>query len=228
MAKKKDSKKSKKIKIELTPSSTFLWSIFLLFLLTWVFVLGIFVGRGALPGAISGLGNPLKKLREVVSQKEKYDYNKPEEDHQEFVFYDKLESKKNEVKNNHLPPREKNPPSREVTLSRDETVEVPGKQQLHEAGKVEVPETLQENVTTREFFSVQLASISDSERAEKLIKELVDQGYDAYYYIATVKGKKICRIMCGRFTSRDDALEYLKKLEKNTDYRGFVSKVGNK
>ena len=68
MTQNKESKKPKKIKIELTPFSTFLWSLFLLFLLAWVFVLGILAGRGLLPGTISGPGNPFKKVKEVVSQ----------------------------------------------------------------------------------------------------------------------------------------------------------------
>jgi len=69
MANKKGSKKIKKIKIELTPLSLFLWSIFLLFLLAWVFVLGILVERDMLPD----LGNPFKKIGEKVSHKEEYE-----------------------------------------------------------------------------------------------------------------------------------------------------------
>ena len=210
------------MKIELTPFSTFLWSLFLLFLLAWVFVLGILAGRGLLPGTISGFENPFKKFKEAVSQKEEYEYKKPEED-PKFNFYDNLESKKNEVKRKIFPPKE-NTPSQEITLSRDESVEkaepIKSAEKDKDKQKESVPEVLPQGI-----FSVQIASLSEPERAQKLTKELVDQDYDAYYYSATVDGKKIYRIMCGKFEKRSDAVMCLNKLKINTGYKGFIVRV---
>ena len=115
----KTSKKIKKIKLELTLLSIFLWSHFALFLLGWVFALGILAGRGLLPGSISEIGNPLKKFRGKVTQNRDFEYKKPEEEDPAFNFYDNLESKKNEVKKKSLPPKEKET-SQAITLSRGE------------------------------------------------------------------------------------------------------------
>ena len=210
------------MKIELTPFSVFLWGLFLLFLLSWVFVLGILAGRGLLPGTMSGVGNPFKKLKAAVSQKDEYEYKKPEDD-QKFNFYDNLENKKNEVKNSTLPPKEK-APTQEITLSKDVPAE---KSERRKSGEIEREKqnmTLPE-VSPEGIFSVQIASLSDPERAQKLVKELVDQDYDAYYYSATVDDKKIYRIMCGRFEKRSDAAMCLNKLKLNTGYKGFIVKV---
>ena len=216
MAKKKQSKKSQKIKIELTPFSIFLWSLFLLFLLAWVFVLGILAGRGLLPGTMP---NPLKKLKQTVNQKEEYEYKEPKKD-PAFVFYDNLESKKNEVKRRSIPPREKES-SQKITLSRDEEAPVSEKPKSGEISEDKpLPAT-----QLQDFFSVQIASVSDSGRAETLVKELVDQDYDAYYYSATVNGKKTYRIMCGRFSRRSEAVMCLNKLKRDTGYKGFIVKV---
>lgn len=216
MAKKKSSKKPTKIKIELTPLAIFLWSLFLLFLLAWVFVLGVLAGKGLLPGAIPELKNPLKNLRETVSPNEGYEYKKSEED-TAFNFYDNLESKKNEVKKKNSPPKEKAPPQK-ITLSRDVTTSPSERSESRK--KIEpLPE-----VVLQDYFSVQISSVSVPERAQKLAKELVDQDYDAYYYSATVNGKKTYRIMCGRFTKRSDAVECLNKLKKETGYKGFIVK----
>ncbi|MGD9158209.1 MAG: SPOR domain-containing protein [Desulfobacteraceae bacterium] len=223
MAKKKSSKKPKKIKIELTPFSLFLWSLFFLFLLAWVFVLGILAGRGLLPGSMSGLENPFKKLKAATDQKEEYEYKRPEED-PAFVFYDNLESKKNEVKRRTIPQRKKDPPQ-EITLSRDDTAISPEKPKSGGSTGEKQKEALPE-VALQEYFSVQIASISNIERAKNLVKELVDQDYDAYYYTAVVNGKRTFRIMCGRFQKRGDAAECLNRLKRDTVYkRGYIVKV---
>ncbi len=59
MAKKRSrsKKRSKKYQIELTPLSIFLWGGCLFFVLAWIFVLGILVGRGFLPGAVTALSD---------------------------------------------------------------------------------------------------------------------------------------------------------------------------
>ena len=72
MVKKKSQPKKtgKTYQIEFTFLSTFIWGIFLFFLLSWVFVLGILVGRGFLPEAvttISGVRDQITKLNDIVS-----------------------------------------------------------------------------------------------------------------------------------------------------------------
>jgi cell division septation protein DedD len=220
---KKESKKANKIKIELSSFSIFLWSLFIFFLLAWVFFLGVLAGRGMLPEEISELENPFKKLKDTVTQKGEYEYKKPEKD-PAFAFYDNLESKKSEVKKENIPPKEKDPP-REITLSRDETTDTAAGQKPLEKDR-EKPEVPLPAAAPQDFFSVQIASVSNPDSAKKVVKELVNQDYDAYYYSATVNGKGIYRIMCGKFSIRSNAVEYLNRLKKDTRYKkGFIVKV---
>ena len=218
---KKESKKANKIKIELTSLSIFLWSLFMFFLLAWVFFLGILAGRGMLPEEISEMENPFKKLKDTVIQKEEYEYKKPEKD-PAFAFYDNLESKKSEVKNESLPPKEEDPP-RKITLSRDEATDTAAGPKSTDREKPEVPLPA---AAIQDFFSVQIASVSSPDRAKKVVKDLVNKDYDAYYYSATVNGKGIYRIMCGKFSVRSNAVECLNRLKKDTPYKkGFIVKV---
>ncbi len=227
MAKAKTKKGPKKICFELKPVSLFLWIMFLLFLLTWVFVLGIFVGRGLLPDFVKEFKNPFSSVTEETAKEEdEYKYKTPEDEESKFDFYDRLESKKNEVKKRMPPPPKKEEPSHEVTLARDETSE-PIRKKITATEKDQDQPAVKQQRPEGEFYTVQIASISDRESAGKLVKELVDKGYDAYYYGATVNGKKTYRIMCGKFAGYSEAAETLSRLKKDTGYKGLVKKVDN-
>ena len=64
MVNKKSSPKKKKRRytFQLTLSSLLLLSIFLVFILAWIFSLGIMVGRGLLPSAIEGFSSIKEKV----------------------------------------------------------------------------------------------------------------------------------------------------------------------
>ncbi len=176
-----------------------------------------------LPGALPGLKNPFKKLKETVGQEEKYEYKEPKKEDPAFVFYDNLESKKNEVKRKSIPPREKES-SQKITLSRDEKAE-PSEKPGSVVSNEEKQDKPLQGSELQDFFTVQIASISNLGNAENLVKELVDKDYDAYYYSATVDGKRTYRIMCGRFDRRSEAVLCLNRLKRDTGYKGFIVKV---
>ncbi|MDB9823158.1 SPOR domain-containing protein [Deltaproteobacteria bacterium] len=220
--------KAKRYKIELTSLSALLWCVFLFFLLIWVFVLGILVGRGFLPGTvttISELKSQITKLQEMVSIKEPYDSSTPKETEQDpkLAFYEKLASKKDEVKNNWKP-------EADVDELKDEelppTSEALQKSPEDEKVLISLPEKEESKPSiSTVMYTVQLASIGDLGKAEKLIKDLIAQGYDAYFYEIDVKGKTYYRIRCGRFASRNEALIYAQEIEKGAGLKGFVSRI---
>ena len=238
----KTRKKQKKYKIELTTLSALFWGVFLFVLLTWIFVLGILVGRGFLPGT-ADLKSQVKKLQEMVGKNEEYKdiQSADQEKDPELAFYENLNSKKDEAKRANLPEKKEETPG-EITLYKD-----PPEKKTTGAMKEEpVTDVVQEKVTAQkeapakteevkvkpppakdgsQQYTVQIASLPEKEKAEKLIKSLVDQGYDAYYYQVEVKGKTYYRVRCGRFDDRKSAIEYSGILEKETGYKGFVSKV---
>ncbi|MFC1535452.1 SPOR domain-containing protein [Thermodesulfobacteriota bacterium] len=222
-------KKGKKYHIELTSLSVLLWGIFLLFLLTWIFVLGILVGRGFLPGTvttISDLKGQIKKLQEMISQKEPYDPGSLKEPDAptKLDFYKTLASKKDEVKKNWKPkkqvdvPKEKSPSVKVEELQKQAIVE-------KEKDVIDMARRGAESLVPNAQYTVQVASIGDVGKAEGLIKQLITQGFNAFYSKVNIKGKTYYRVRCGRFKSRSEAVNYAMKLEKNAGLKGFVSKI---
>ena len=226
--KSKSKKGGKTYKLELTFLSSFIWGVFLFFLLTWVFVLGILVGRGFLPEAVttlSGVKNQITKLQDMVDNKgtlEKNSKNIPESD-PELVFYDRLSSKKDEVKKNWPLSRGdsntgNNPPKSNKTGSRYAKQE---KKQPYRSGNTTRPVPLNDSI----HFTVQIASLADGNQAEKMIKQLNKQGYPAYFYEVSINGKAFYRVRCGKFADREEAKKYAEKLDREEGIKAFVSKL---
>lgn len=233
----KAKKKSKKYTIELTPLSAWILGGIFLGLLVWMFILGIFAENLLQLKSLSpvrDLKNPFKKFQEMVGKREEHKDIKPsnQDKDPELAFYEKLTSKKEEVKRTKLPEK-KEEATDEITLFRE-----PAKRKISEPDQEKttvVNETAEKedalkakpppSINGGQQFTVQIHSFTEKEKAEKVIKSLVDLGYDAYYYTAEVKGKTYYRIRVGRFEDRSSALEYSIKLERETGYEGFVSKV---
>jgi cell division septation protein DedD len=221
----------KRYSIELTSISALFWSIFLFFLLIWIFVLGILVGRGFFPGSlttVTDLKSQIKTLQGMLGDKKTVDAtaSKETDSDPKLAFYDKLTSKKDEIKNNPKPetkvdasaiekekPPVENKPAQKVLTEEKVIVEVPEKNEKSQ------PTTLQI------MYTVQVASIGDKEKAETMIKNLNGQGYDAYYYEVDVKGVKYYRIRCGRLPTRDDASKYSQRLEEESGLKGYVTRI---
>lgn len=258
MSKAKEKSGTGQKRIVISRSQAFLLSGFFIFLLFWVFVLGIFVGKGVIPGAMFDIKEPINRVRELLGLNEKIKYAPPKEDN--LGFYKELENKKKNAKIDNLLTHEDKIPDQKITLSRDtdsppqdknevrgvikprdtgeeatppvqdEAIQAPFTDEPQE--QVNPPSSLADNPlrpepeqAVEERYSVQIAAITDLEMAEKMVKEIVDQGYDAYYYTATISGKKTYRIMCGKFRDRNDAVKYHSRLKNEMGYNGFISKV---
>ena len=238
MAKKRSrpkKKAKKKYQIEMSSLSLCLWGFCLFFLLAWIFVLGILVGRGFLPGgitAISDLKSQFGKLGEIVDQDgtKRLDPPKKTDPEPELAFYEKLSNKKTEAK---TPPKKetKSPPKKDMTGP----TKTPGQQTLggletmekRRKGDVKAspPERDPKDYTDKMMYTVQLASLGNKKKAEALIKDLEAKGYPAYFYDVRVKGRTYYRVRCGRFASRREAGRYSKEMERKAGIKGFVSRL---
>ena len=89
----------------------------------------------------------------------------------------------------------------------------------------EISERREGHSIPQNLYTVQVASLGEMDKAEKMIKELIDQGHEAYYFEANVEGRTYYRIRCGKFAQREDAVKYAQRLEQETGLKGFVSKV---
>jgi len=222
----KNKGQTKRYNIELTAISALFWTIFLFFLLIWIFVLGILVGSGFLPGSlktIAELKGQIKSLQETISHRESIDTSTPKKTDNEpdLAFYDALANKKAETKNDWEPQEksslEKKPDQRPL---KDRDVNITDQKAFKDEGVL-----IQASEKRENLYTVQIASIEDKEKAEKLVIDLIGKGYDAYSYEADLNGKIYYRVRCGKFSSRQEASEYAQTLEKEAGLKGFVSRI---
>lgn len=244
----------KKYLVEMTSFSVLIWGFCLFFLLAWIFVLGILVGRGFIPGsesAISELKAQIAKLQELVGNNKAVEerLKKEPEKNPELAFYERLSSKKVEAKSRWQSEgevevsKQKIEPKKKQILStnsneqantdprvknipqRDTSIAPMGKQKGGTSNSLQV---LSENPPPETRYTVQLASLGSRDKAEKLINDLVDRGYPAYYYEASVKGKIYFRVRCGEFHNSREARDFAAKLNKDMGIKGFVSRFEKK
>jgi cell division septation protein DedD len=224
MAKKRSKSKKKggkKYQIEMTSLSVFLWSFCLFFLLAWIFVLGILVGRGFLPD----LKIKISKLEDMINhdRPKRLDSQKKADADLELSFYEKLSNKQIEEKKEAAPKKretpQKAPPKKEIVRPEREKDQRP-------AGDLKkLPEESPKSSPSELEYTIQLASLGDRNKAKALIKDLIDRGYPAYFYEVRVKGKYYYRVRCGKFANRKEAGKYAGKLEREAGIKGFVSRL---
>jgi cell division septation protein DedD len=229
--KSRSKKRGKKYQIELTSLSTFLWGIFLFFLFAWVFVLGISVGSGSLPKVVTNLSSYIrgvigKPAATILRPSRSYDAETPKKSKPDprLAFYEKLAIKKEEVKKKRQPGEEgdnqkTDSPPRKAKVS--QTV-LPDRKEGKRAG---TSNTQPDQLSESKRYTVQLASLADGDKAKKMSKQLLNQGYPAYFYEVKVKGKTYYRVRCGKFTSKEDARNYAEKLARNEGIKGFIART---
>jgi septal ring-binding cell division protein DamX len=223
----------RKFRFEMTPLSLCLGGLVLVFLMAWIFALGILAGRGFVPSAaISDLKGQIERLQGMISSgktsgrpSDTGAAKEPEPD-PKLAFYEKLSGKKEEAKRK--APGEENEGEKkgEIVAKKIE----PAKKSPLEAEKkgVEVPEIPREAGKAGPGsgqFTVQLASLVDKGKAEQMARGLTGRGYDAYLGVAEVKGQSYYRVRCGRFKTREEAAGYAKRIEKETGTKAIVSRV---
>jgi len=212
----------RKYQIEMTSFSLFLWGFCLCFLLAWLFVLGVLVGRGFLPSAVSTISDlkaQITRLQSLVTHG-KTPNSTPQkggEADPKLAFYEKLSSKKEEVK------KKGSPEGKIVNLK---SQPAPARPESASKGVAQVGKEEEVPVVAGDVqFTVQLASLEDRAKAESMIKGLRDKGFDGYFYEVKVKGKTFYRVRCGKFRDREEAGAYARRLADQAGIHGFVSKV---
>lgn len=240
MSKKTNPSKKTKFQIELSSMSLVFWVVCIVFFMGWIFVLGVLVGRGFLPGAntaIADLKAQVTKLQEMVARNKKAD-QKPqvkEDIDPKLGFYDKLESKKEEKRKPfpELPPEpaksEKavRPTDTDTTLA-DVKADIAKKESstkkqdmARNAGsekklKEAAPEPVKaaEKVSGPFRYVIQVAALDEKTKADDMVRKLSEGGVEAYLQETVVKGKTFYRVRCGRFLTKEEASSYALKLPK--------------
>jgi cell division septation protein DedD len=170
---KKDAKR--KYHIEMTSWTIFAWLSCLFLLMSWIFVLGILVGRGFIPQsvtAIADIRNQLNKLQERVfhDQKPVQGAHKEEDYDTKLAFYNELSSKKEEEKRRNFSEAEPGHVSKESGQKKQAENEQASPEPKAEASKAEAPakETVAKVKTE---ISKALPGASQKESAENVAKK---------------------------------------------------------
>lgn len=228
----------KKYQIEMTALSVILWGFCLLFFLGWIFLLGILVGRGFLPATVPGISelkDQVNKLQEMITS-DKNSGTKPgkkEDLDPKLAFYERLSNEKDQVKTGAAPERKGGSYQKKTGGAKSRTVQEGGKPEGSAAGSEAEPGPRNgaspllarpDSVSASGGpFTVQLASLEEKSKAERVIRRLGEKGFDAYYDVAEVRGKTYYRIRCGKFTNREEAVAFARKLETTAGMKGFVT-----
>jgi cell division septation protein DedD len=233
MGKKPSPSKKAKYQIELSSTSLLFWVVCMVFFMGWIFVLGVLVGRGFLPGAntaIADLKAQVAKLQEMVGRTKRVDQkSQPKEDiDSKLGFYDKLESKKQDEKKPfpEIPPEptksEKRGKPPDITLAevKADIAKNAGPDKRVKEG-VPDPAKRVEKVSGPSPYVIQVAALDDKAKAEEMVRKLSAGGVEAYLQETVVKGRTFYRVRCGKFSTKEEARVYGKKLprEAGTSWR---------
>ena len=216
-------KKGKTYRIEMTTASMSLWGVGLFLLLTWIFVLGILVGRGSLPSALKivpGLEGQVAKWQEMLSRSDSYEFGSEEESNQDLKlsFYQKLSTKKDQARGK-VPQR----PEGTVTPETAGDDRLQGEERIDQ--KIEALRVELQTKPNKTLYTLQIASLEDKQKADDLMKRLTDLDYPVYLYQVRVNGKRWYRVRCGKFREKEEARSFARKLAKEIKMEGFVSTV---
>lgn len=232
MSKKTDPPKKNKYQIELSSMSLVFWVVCIVFFMGWIFVLGVLVGRGFLPGAntaIADLKAQVVKLQEMVARNKRTD-QKPqakEDIDSKLGFYDKLESKKEDKRKPFTelplePPKNgKTVRPAEATLAEVKADIAKKEPSAKSAGAdkkgkdtalepVKPPDKASGSIR----YAIQIAALDEKTKAEEMVRKLTGRGVEAYLQEAVVKGKTFYRVRCGKFLTKEEAGNYGQKLPK--------------
>jgi len=217
--------RKKRFFIEMSRSQLIFSIAAALFILSWVFILGIIVGRGYVSETISRAFNEqiqkLQQEKKALMDKYLAVEKKPDIPQEDILkpqldFYDKL-SKKGAGSYQMTSPQPTPKPSPGGEAKMDST----GKSSSTMETKKESPT---ESKTTKDLvgtygepgsFMVQIGSYREEATAQSSINRLNEKGYQALLKTKEIpeKGGKWFRVQIGPFKTKTEAEKILKKLE---------------
>lgn len=212
---KKGEKTSKKKPLTRTGGKgTTTWICLIVFVSAWMFVLGIFVGRGTAPVKfdIENLQKELAALKEAVVKEGQERFkvgSDPASAKMELGFYEALKETKTGV-----PHKVKQPVRKKTALPQKKAkVGASLSRPLNEFGRDKLAPTKAASVTG---FTIQVASLKDMKVAAEIAEMLKKKGYQAYTVSAKIPGRGVWhRVRIGHFKNRSDVGDILDRLKKD-------------
>ena len=215
--KEKASPKKKKSSPQWTRKGLAIWISLTFFACAWMFVLGIFVGRGTVPVRfdIEKLEKELAALKEAVIKKEfdRYKVDSNSEDNKTGMgFYEALKNTgEEESLKADIPKKKPKPlPKKAVSGAKKTIVSKKSVTALKEKTA-----TFKKSTKDNKNFTIQVAALKDPKVADNLMAKLKKRGYPAYRSIGKIPGKGIFyRVRIGSFKNRAEAGSTFSRLKK--------------
>ena len=201
----------------------FFWTIGLLFLLLWIFALGVIVGRGMLPWGMTSLTSRDDKspLRSPLnpSDKKAAQLKITPEGKLDLYYHDRLLAKKKEaVKTKNAAPRKKTreKPVPTPKQSQRQHSDTQKNKQIKKTARAKPKKT---QTTPKAKLAQQTLKKSASTNSKTSMKNKVITSATE----AIIKGKTWYRVRCGKFKNRSDADRLKNSLAKKEGLSGFVT-----
>jgi DedD protein len=231
-------------KTGITRKGVVVWCALLLFVMTWMFVLGILVGRGTapLPAPKKALENELDEIRAAMLDKagrQAEAQGNPNEP--ELGFYEALKKAPAKTDTRIPPPpapKKKTEPAPAAPVKAAAPApaavrtpaESPSQPVVKEAAAQPKPPVQTEARSAPPSpspvqdgrYTIQIAAYRDARSAEKMVEELRAKGYPGYFLHTEIKDKGFWfRVRVGAFNERTAAEGMLKRLNGDR-YQGMV------
>jgi len=214
--KEKTSPNKKKSSTQWTRKGLTLWIFVTFFVCAWMFVLGIFVGRGTAPVKfdMEKLQKELVDLKEALIKKEvdRYKLDSPSADNiTPLGFPEALKHTGGEERLKADIPKKKPKPLREHTVSKTKKPLVSRKFTTRKKKTATIKKSVKENKN----FTIQVAALKDSKIADNMVAKYKKRGYPAYRSMGKIPGRGIFyRIRIGSFKNRAEAGSTFNRLKK--------------
>ncbi|UCG22276.1 MAG: SPOR domain-containing protein [Deltaproteobacteria bacterium] len=233
--------RKKVLRFELSKLALAGWCFGLLVALLWMFVLGVFVGKGITPANInlaeikkrmvdegvwpgSGKAVQQEESTRTTNTKRKIPLN-------DLEFYEKLAQKKKARLQEFTPEKtavKDEPAAAEVQPKPADTTQTQPKpdgatQAQPPSGAQKTTEVSKEEKPSRGSFTVQLASFKDQNSAKKFAAQFQDLKPKPFVRTVDLPGKgRWYRVQVGQLSSRDEADALADRLAKKYQLKAFV------
>ena len=226
--------KAKSGAIQISRKGMLVWIGLFLFVATWMFVLGILVGRGIAPVNLEteSLEQELAELKALVLKKEQAKVEKQAagkgSDKPQLGFYEALKDPKDEKRyKTPVAPKPKpatkprpvvkpvpKPPPKPAAAEKKAPAAKPVPAAAQKPAPKPAPAPAPAVAAAKKGrYAIQVSAVKDVNSAAKLVDRLRKKGYRAYQIRSEVPGKGVWyRVRVGAYESRDAAGATLKKL----------------
>jgi cell division septation protein DedD len=231
-SKKKASSKKSQVTVKFTRRTLLLWSGVAFFAMTWMFILGVLVGRDLSPVRfdVKKLKTELMALKQKALKTEKVN-SKNENDmfsrDPELDFYQILTDKKKEASSKFAKAHKRNTKSgvafpkvgeayqaeteEKIPLKLSEVDKRPAKRRARPAEALKP-----DNMKGQGGLAIQVASLNDAQGARQMVYRLRRRGYRAYAVAVTPNGKETYhRVRVGPFSDSDEVSQTAARLKRD-------------